>query len=1108
MVLAALGCLLGVSAQGQDADELWAEATLYRDAWGVPHVYAATPRGLGFAFGYAQAEDHAEAMLMAYRTANGRAAEVAGERMAASDEFALRMGHARLAARAFEALAPEVAELCTGFAMGVNTWLLVHPESAPPWADGVHPADPLALWHAFVTSMAPLDLPGIERPGRAIETGNAWALAPERTEEGRALLVLSAHHWFDGPFRWYEAHLSLAGMDVYGATLFGLPVIVQGFNGALGWALTPNFADTADVFREDGQVPGRAANDPRVAATDALLQEGPLLEYLSQSQPYYVRTDTGMEERAAPAMLGPRGPVFESGGALYSWAVGGMGEFGAFSQLIAMAGAADLGAFQAALAMHQIPCFNVVYADRDGNVFYLYNAKAGRRDVQLSPAAPGEEPPAPLDWSQPLSVGYYGPAWDDMIDAAALPAVLNPASGFVQACGAPPWFCTDDAPIAAGDYPGWFFGDADTFRARRARQLLRAGLRTFRDMQDMVYDVTAPAAVELAPVLLELAEGAEDRVDMSHPDLETGLELLRKWNHKADVDQAGMTFYHVWWNMMTARHAADFPNATAMADAIVAREAGAAEAALSAAAEAARMMRNDLDTLELPWGDAHRLLRGDKDHGIFGAASGEPLFLMSDHDFGGGKWRASYGHALSIAVEFGEAPEAATVAAFGASEVPASPHFADQLELLKAKRLKRALFAEREVLRYAASAFGRSVTLYPEGAEGQARFENAAPARCALKTAVEAPAPLPGGLAAFTAFVRPVVEPIEAAGTVAVALGVPEALCAEDDLDALALYAHTATGWARQEAERDATGRAWALADAPDAVFVILGPERALRQPDPLPAPVATPVAAQETAAVPADAAPIMEHSAERSPAGVTLRMKGGYVPEERPAADPVAQSDRGVRVLRLRGSDAAAAAGDKLVGSQGAAVWMEGLPKEDLFGPPRAPEAAPPGDTPPVATFEDAEAGGLALPSRLRAEPEAPQLDAMPSYQPPAPGSAQSGPEMPLEGALGGAAAPAAAPAVPAEEAPAEEAPAKERKRKKKKAEEAAPEFQEITVMGPGYVAPPALEGAPPDGFGDTSGGAAPAKESRKQRRDRERAEKAAEEAAQPARNFSGRGK
>ena len=143
-------------AQGPDAQEdLWQQATLYRDEWGVPHVFADTPRAMAFAFGYAQAEDHLEAMLMAYRVVNGRAAEVLGEDLAPSDEFSLKMGHGELAEAALSVADGLTVDLCEGFTLGVNAWIVEHRNRVPAWVDGVRPADPLALLHAYLMSMAP-----------------------------------------------------------------------------------------------------------------------------------------------------------------------------------------------------------------------------------------------------------------------------------------------------------------------------------------------------------------------------------------------------------------------------------------------------------------------------------------------------------------------------------------------------------------------------------------------------------------------------------------------------------------------------------------------------------------------------------------------------------------------------------------------------------------------------------------------------------------------------------------------------------------------------------------------------------------------------------------
>jgi acyl-homoserine-lactone acylase len=1072
----ACGLLVPAGAQTpEEAHAMWSQATLYRDDWGTPHIYADNPRALGFAFGYAQAEDHIEAMLMAYRTANGRAAEVLGEKMVVSDEFAIRMGHARLAAQALEAADEATVALCTGFAMGANTWLLEHQDSVPDWADGVKPSDPLALWHAFVTSMAPLDLPNVPRPPRAMETGNAWAIAPERTEEGKAILVINPHNYFDGPFRWYEAHLALNGMDIAGATLFGLPLIVQGHNGALGWAFTPNFPDTADVFQEEFQPPVRNPKDPRVSVNDSFAEEAPMLEYLAHAQPYFVRTPEGLSERAAPGMTGLRGPIFDDGGALYSWTVGGFGDFGAFSQLLAMASAQDLGAFQEALTMQQIPCFNVVYADREGNVLFLYNAKAGTREVPPPASAdPGAAAPE-INWARPVSARLFTGAWGATLPMDALPSVLNPASGYVQACGGPPWACTDDAPIDAAAYPAWFIQEPDTYRARRVRQLLRAGTRTFRDMQSMLYDVVAPAASEIAPLLLEMAGSAEKRVEASHPDLETGLQLLRDWNHTAETAVTGMTFYHVWWNLLTAKHAADFPNAAAMYDALAARSPAAQEAALAAATDAARLMRNDLDTMEVPWGEVHRVVRGEKDYPMPGAVTGEPIFVASDHEYGAGKWRANYGYGLAMAVEFGEAPEAVSVSAFGASEDPSSPHFADQLELMLARRFKRTRFLERDVLRYAASAMGQRTTFYPLGAEGRVQFASDATLICKLDSSPDAPAPLPPGLAAFTVFVRPIAAPVEAPLELAVALAVPPEVCAAESLRELALYGYDeSSGWTRVDPQaHDSAARAFSATVSQSAAFAVLGPETALIKPEtPPPSPPVSekPVQADGPAQL---APPATENSAERNARGVmSLKLKGGYdsvTPP--PSAEEITKSDRGVRVLRLKGDDLAEMPQGDGSGAKGKALWVEGLPKgfdiETALNPP-AEEASAEGTT--ELRLRGGYTPGVDAAAPVAApEPGGASVQNVPAQQEP---QQRVAPVFSPEGTmLGAPQPPEVQPQEPAAPVAEDQRPLsrKEKKRLKQQQQDAAPVYQEFSFTPQGFQMDSAGNpAAPPDSFGD----------------------------------------
>lgn len=826
-------------------DDPWAEATLYRDEWGVPHIYADTARGLGFAFGWAQAEDHLDDMLMAYRMANGRAAEVLGVALADSDAFALKMGHARLAREAFAAIDPFTRDICTGFSQGINAWMLQYPALVPEWADGVQPWDVLALWHCFLMSMAPFDLPDGYRRSRAFDTGNAWALAPHRTEEGKTILVINPHQYHDGPFRWHEAHLVLGPMDIAGAALMGIPLIIQGHNGFLGWAFTPNAPDSADFFEEQFASDNtKAAKDPRnpmaaaAQAAAAFTQEQWLmLQYFAESLPYYVRTPQGMREQRVPAVITARGPLFERGSQrIFSWRIGGYRDFGGLAQLHEMARARTLGAFQNALLMHQIPCFHVVYADREGNLFYCYNAKAGDRNMPEAAMREHMEKGANyLDWKRPAPASVESMTWATMIPPAALPHLVNPASGFIQACGTPPQGATDDPAFTTPDWPAWFAGDEDSYRARRARQLLRTGKRSFRDSHAMLFDVVAPAALDMVPVLLRMAEQRPDFVQASHPDLLTGLNVLRSWNAVADANAVGMSYYHLWWAMLAARSGFVQPRDSQLYTLMQSNTPMAQEIALYAAADAARWMRNEFQSLSVPWGDIHRIRRGERDEAMSGARTGEPIFLSGNLPHEPGRMRAAYGYGFAMAVQFSDPPEAVSLVPFGASNRPESPHHADQLPLMLEKRLKRTRYTHDAVWRYARRARGRRIALYPLGVEGAVTISAPQVFEARLNTSPDPPAPAPPEMAAFTLYVAPEYVPAAAPVRFLVELHVSETLCAEENLAQLALYAYQrGRGWFALPGQRtDPAQRRFIAETIPADAFAVLGPATLLRKTPP-----------------------------------------------------------------------------------------------------------------------------------------------------------------------------------------------------------------------------------------------------------------------------------
>ena len=87
---------------------------------------------------------------------------------------------------------------------------------------------------------------------------NNWAVAPERSANGFALLSGDPHLGLTLPSIWYEAHLVVDGdLDVYGVTFPSVPMIVIGMNRDVAWSFTNTGADVIDFYEEELDDPSR-----------------------------------------------------------------------------------------------------------------------------------------------------------------------------------------------------------------------------------------------------------------------------------------------------------------------------------------------------------------------------------------------------------------------------------------------------------------------------------------------------------------------------------------------------------------------------------------------------------------------------------------------------------------------------------------------------------------------------------------------------------------------------------------------------------------------------------------------------------------------------------
>lgn len=659
---------------GQQSEILW-------DRWGVPHVFARSDRDLGWGFGWAQAHSHGDRVLTLYGLARGRGAEYWGERYLASDRLMRTVGIPEQGARDLAAQPAELRRYLQAFADGFNAYARAHPERIADSVEAVLPvtaADLLRhsqrVMFSFVSitgNQPPVvglnGLPPERRPG-----SNGWAVAPSRAAGGNAMLLQNPHlSWNDDLQIFYEAQLAAPGSDVYGATLIGFPVIVIGFNDRLGWTHTVNTIDALDTYRLtpsgdgyrfDGRVrPFQVSRQTlRVKGADGRLREEELVVRRSVHGPV-VR----MDDTSAVAL---RTTSLEAGGLA--------------RQFREMGRARSLAEFEAALRRMQLPMFNVVYADRDGHVLYLFGGRVPRRPS-------GDF----ASWQGAVRGDTSATLWSGILGYDELPRIVDPASGFVQNSNSPPWFATLPSPLDPARFPAYLAPRSLNFREQRGLTMLTADSSiTFDELLAMRWSNRMLLADRVLDELVPAARAS------GLPPAARAAEVLERWDRTADAESRGAVLFAEWVREVSAGgrgFARRWDPAAPLATPSGLADPAAAAAAL---ARAAGRVERKYGALEVPWGQVNRLSRDLPGNG----ADGDPFGVFHVVSFapteGGDTLYSVFGDTYVGAVEFTpQGPRARTLLSYGNATRPGSPHVRDQLPLLARKEMRPVWRTRAEV---------------------------------------------------------------------------------------------------------------------------------------------------------------------------------------------------------------------------------------------------------------------------------------------------------------------------------------------------------------------------------------------------------------------------
>src|SRR5262249_10441444 len=152
-------------------------------------------------------------------------------------------------------IAREVYRILDAFARGVNAYIADHRAAIPAWIDHVTAEDIEALERShymrfYSNHDALLKLTGTTFAFPDLGS-NQWAIAREKSANGRIIHVEHTHMPWANRFQNYEAHLITPGrLNAAGISWFGSPFFLDGFNDRITWSATWNTPNMSDVYEE------------------------------------------------------------------------------------------------------------------------------------------------------------------------------------------------------------------------------------------------------------------------------------------------------------------------------------------------------------------------------------------------------------------------------------------------------------------------------------------------------------------------------------------------------------------------------------------------------------------------------------------------------------------------------------------------------------------------------------------------------------------------------------------------------------------------------------------------------------------------------------------
>ncbi len=756
--------IVAVLALVVPASALAADATIRRTAQGIPHIQAKNYRGIGYGYGYAFAQDDICPIAEDYVTVNGERSRWFGAdgsyeqrgngqtfNNLNSDFFWKQIIDSKVIEGLLAKKPPygpkqSIRQGVRGYVAGYNRYL--HEVGGPdgitdPACKGKQWVRPITVRDAYLrfyqlTLLASQDVavdgigsaqppgPSLPVPGLSVPQtaqglaarlpvkgagSNAVAVGRAGTADHKHGLLLGNPHFpWEGTERFYQAQLTIPGkLDVQGASLFGVPLILIGHTRTMAWSHTVSTAFRFTPYQLT-LVPG---------SPTTYLYDGRPEQMTSRNVTVLVRQPDGSLAPQSRTLYSTRfGPMLTSlVGIPLPWTPttafamrdANADNFRVFNHFYDVDRARSVNGVLKILNKYQgIPWVNTIAADRSGHALYadigampnVTDQKAADCNTALGKATFSLVGLPVLDGSRSACEWGNDP---DAVEPGLLGRSKQPhlwRRDYVTNSNDSYWLSNPHHPLTG--FPR-IVGDEGTARSLRTRiglimtqDIVDHGGFTRQKMQDMVFSDRQYAGELTRDSLVSMCR-----------DMQLGApcDILAAWDLRENTDSRGGLLFRRFWERAASAEPSPWAHAFDANDPVhTPNTLDTSNPQVRAALNGAISDLNNAGIpLDGPLGQFQFVTRNGVRIPIHGGPDADGDFNSINVDWVDGKGVSEPPHGSSYVqvVTWGRSrcPNARTILTYSQSVNPNSPFYSDQTRLYSQKKWVRDRFCRRDVLR-------------------------------------------------------------------------------------------------------------------------------------------------------------------------------------------------------------------------------------------------------------------------------------------------------------------------------------------------------------------------------------------------------------------------